>query len=90
VSLLRKSRVGQEGAAGVGLTAKGQECVRAAAILVGRGHPHGLWKASGCCSMCGEEGCGHSHITLLDTGRWLSQHGAASGEQRPVLALPAA
>lgn len=88
VSLLRKSKVGQEGAASGGAHGKSQERNRAAAIPVCTGHLHGLRWVSGCCSMCGEEGWGHSRITLPGTGRWHGQHGAASGEQRPVLALP--
>ena len=90
VSLWRKSRVWQEGAAGGRAHGKGQERVRAAAMPACGGHLRGLRWDSGCCSMCREEGCGHSCITLPGTGRWHGQHGAAGGEQCPVLALPAA
>lgn len=90
VSLLRKSRVGQEGAAGGGTHGKDQECIGAAATLACGGQPRGLRWASGCCRACGKEGCGHSLITLPGTGRCSGQQGAASGEQCPVPALPAA
>lgn len=87
VSPLRKSRVGQEDAASGGSHGKGQERIRAAAILVRGGCLHELQQVSGCCSVRREEGCGHSRITLPGSGRWHNQHSAASGEQRPVLAL---
>lgn len=90
VSPLRKSRVGQEDAASGGSHGKGQECIRAAAVLVCGGCLHELQQVSGCCSVRREEGCGHSRITLPGLGRWHNQHSAARGEQRPMLALPVA
>lgn len=76
MALLRKYRVGQEGSAGGRAQSKGQECVRAVAI-----------PACGSDSVCGEEGCGQSCITLPGTRRWHGQHGAAGGDGMPAATL---
>lgn len=73
---------GARGGCSSGARREGQECVIPATPVA--------IPACGCCSMCGEEGCGHSRITPLGTPGRHSQHSAAVGEQRSVLALPVA
>lgn len=57
-----------------------------------RGCHHGMRQASGCCSVCKEEGCGDICTALLGRGSWHSE-ATASGDRAcacacSVLLLP--